>query len=79
MSKTKQERQRIGTRIKEEREKRGLTQAELASMAGITESNLYRIENGHYSAKFDDMQSIADAMNLDADLISKSQNSSFII
>ena len=75
-----QERQRIGRRIAEIRKtvrwtdenginRNGMTQRELAQLCGLHDSHIARIEKGRYSVGFDTLQSIADAMGYDIDLV----------
>ena len=64
-----QERQRIGQRIAQLRKERGITQQELADMTGMKQGNIARIEAGKYSARFDTLQIIAEAMGLTVDFV----------
>jgi DNA-binding XRE family transcriptional regulator len=57
----KQARQ-IGERLRELREKRGLTQAKVASIAGIEPANLSRIENGYFDISASTLWKILAAM-----------------
>ena len=67
------ERKRIGMRVAEERRKRGLTQQQLADMTGMKQGNIARIEAGRYSARFDTLQTIAEAMGLTVDFVAGCQ------
>lgn len=48
----------------------GMTQAELGERCGIRQNHIARIEHGYYSAGFDQLQSIAEAMGMDIDFVS---------
>jgi DNA-binding Xre family transcriptional regulator len=63
------ERQRIGKRIREIREEKKLDLRKVASLSGITEYNLERIEEGRYSVKFDILAKIALALGTKLDFI----------
>ena len=54
----------VGRRIREERKSRRLTQAQLASAAGIDTSHLSRIENDRTQIGLNALQRIADALGL---------------
>ena len=64
-----QQRQRIGQRIAQLRKDRGITQQELAERTGMQQGNIARIEAGKYSARFDTLQTIAEAMGLTVDFV----------
>lgn len=68
-----QERQRIGQRIAQLRNERGITQQELAERTGMQQGNIARIEAGRYSARFDTLQTIAEAMGLTVDFVAGCQ------
>jgi transcriptional regulator with XRE-family HTH domain len=53
-----------GQRIKHWREIRGLKQNELADLAKIEQSKLCRIEGGKIQARAEDIEQIADALEL---------------
>lgn len=55
----------MGQTIRSLRTQRGLIQAELAQMAGITQSNLARIEAGKYSVGLDILNKIANALGVE--------------
>ena len=57
-----EQRARMGQRIRELRLAAGLTQEDLAQLAGITRSNLTRIEAGRYSVGLDILNRIANAL-----------------
>lgn len=63
------ERYRIGKRITELREKKGLDVPTLALMANISVANLYRIEQGRYSIKYDVLASIASVLGMKIDFV----------
>lgn len=54
----------LGRRIRELRMKRGMTQEKLAESAGLDLSQLSRMENGHGNPKFDTLQRIAKALQI---------------
>lgn len=58
------QRERMGKSIRNLRTQRGLTQVQLAQLAGITQSNLARIETGRYSVGLDILNKIANAMGV---------------
>lgn len=58
------ERKRIGEIIRNLRKSQNLTQDELAEAASITRANLSSIERGKYSAGFDILSRIADALGM---------------
>lgn len=63
------QRERIGRRIAFLRGRRGITQQELAERTGMQQGNIARIEAGKYSARFDTLQTIAEAMGLTVDFV----------
>lgn len=52
----------VGARLRELREKRELTQAKVASIAGIEPANLSRIENGHFDVSTSTLWKVLAAM-----------------
>lgn len=68
-----QERKRIGQRIAQLRKERGMTQQDLAERTGMQQGNIARIEAGRYSARFDTLQAIAEAMGLTVDFVAGCQ------
>ena len=64
-----QQRQRIGQRIADLRTQQGMTQAQLAEHTGILRQHLSRIEQGRYSVGFDTLQTIAEALGGNIDII----------
>ena len=65
----REERERIGARIRQIREKKGIEAKHLALMANIDPANLSRIENGKYSVGFDILTNIATALGVKVDLV----------
>lgn len=63
------ERKRIGERIKQLRKQKGLAVETLAQRARISTANLYRIEDGRYSIKYDVLASIAAALEMKIDFV----------
>jgi transcriptional regulator with XRE-family HTH domain len=68
------ERQRIGSRIKEMRESKGLTQLQLAELTGLRQQNIARVEAGKYSTGLDIITKIASAMDCCLDLYESHEN-----
>jgi len=64
-----EERERIGTRIRQLREDRGIEAKHLALLANIDAANLSRIEKGKYSVGFDILTKIACALGVKVDLV----------
>jgi transcriptional regulator with XRE-family HTH domain len=54
----------VGQTIRKLRLKRSITQEQLADLAGINRTHMYRIENGHVQMTLGTLKLIADAMNL---------------
>lgn len=65
------ERRRIGERIRQLRMQKGINVETLAQRAGISTANLYRIEDGRYSIKYDVLASIAAALGMKIDFVEK--------
>ena len=61
-------RERIGQSIHDLRKQRNMTRAELATMAGIKQSHLKRIEGGKCSVGLDILSKIADALGVSVEL-----------
>ncbi len=55
--------------IREARKRRGLTQAELAELAGTTQSAIARLESGRTAPSFDDVIRYLRLMDLDLDFM----------
>lgn len=64
-----QERQRIGSRIRDLREEAGMTQDELAEITGLKRPNISRIESGRYNTGQDIISKIALALAKRLDII----------
>lgn len=64
-----EERQRIGSRIKELRELKSIEAKQLAILAKIDPANLSRIENGKYSIGLDVLSRIAYVLGAKVDLV----------
>jgi transcriptional regulator with XRE-family HTH domain len=58
-------RESFGKKIAELRTVKRINQEELAERAGITQSNLSRIEKGKYNPGLDILQRIADALDME--------------
>lgn len=65
----KEQRERLGLRIRSLREAAGMNQLQLAELAGIQSSHLSRIEAGKYAVTFETIQTIAEALNMTVDLV----------
>lgn len=59
----------MGERIRELRTAQGWTQEQLAEIAGITASNLGRIEAGRYAVSLDILNKIAGALRAELRII----------
>jgi DNA-binding Xre family transcriptional regulator len=64
-----EERERIGSRIRQLRVDKGIEAKHLALMANIDAANLSRIEKGKYSVGFDILTKIASALGAKVDLV----------
>lgn len=62
------QREHMGQAIRTLRTRRSLTQAGLAHLAGITQSNLARIEAGKYSVGLDVLNKIANALGVKVEI-----------
>ena len=58
-------RKRVGTRIYYERRRMDITRAELAKRVGMSVASLYRYEKGEREIRADDLQKIANALEID--------------
>lgn len=65
----KEQRERLGLRIRSLREAAGMNQVQLAELAGIQSSHLSRIEAGKYAVTFETIQAIAEALGMTVDLV----------
>ena len=54
----------VGQTIRKLRRKKGITQEQLADLAGINRTHMYRIENGHVRMTLGTLKLIADALEL---------------
>ncbi len=59
----------FGLWLQREREKRGLTQAKLATKAGLNRAVINKIENGQSTPTPDTLQAIADALGIPDEII----------
>lgn len=66
----KEERERIGSKIRQIRETRGMEAKVLAKLANIDAANFSRIEQGNYSVGLDILSRIAKALGVKVDLVS---------
>ena len=65
----KEQRERLGLRIRSLREAAGMNQLQLAELAGIQSSHLSRIEAGKYAVTFETVQAIAEALGMTVDVV----------
>lgn len=65
----KEQRERLGVRIRSLREAAGMNQVQLAELAGMQSSHLSRIEAGKYAVTFETVQAIAEALGMTVDLV----------
>jgi transcriptional regulator with XRE-family HTH domain len=54
----------VGLRIKALRAKKGITQDQLAELAGLNRTHLYRLESGKQSITLRTMKIVADALDV---------------
>lgn len=64
-----EKRKAMGERIRELRTAQGWTQEQIAQIAGITTSNLMRIEAGRYAVSLDILNKIAGALSAELRMI----------
>ena len=62
-------REQIGSRIREIRMKQGLSVEDLAKKTGLLYANIVRIETGRYAVNIDILQIIASALNCTVKII----------
>lgn len=62
-------REEIGLKIALFRKESGLSQRDLAEKAGLTQSTIYKIENGKFSVGIDVLGKVAEALNRKIDII----------
>ena len=55
--------------VKTLREYRGISPSELASACGVTTAHIYQIESGKRSMSVDVLRKMADALDVDADML----------
>ena len=67
-------REQIGKRIAQLRQQKGLTLRQMADMCDVTFQNINKIENGKYNVGIDILGRIADALEVDIELIEKQCN-----
>lgn len=65
----KEQRERLGLRIRSLREAADMNQVQLAELAGMQSSHLSRIEAGKYAVTFETVQAIAEALGMTVDLV----------
>jgi len=65
----REERDRIGKKIRELRESKGFEAKKIAILVNIDEANLRRIEQGRYSVGLDILSKIASALGAKVDLV----------
>ena len=65
----KEQRERLGLRIRSLREAAGMNQVQLAELAGMQPSHISRIEAGKYAVTFETVQAIAEALGMTVDLV----------
>lgn len=65
----KEQRERLGLRIRSLREAAGMNQVQLAELASMQSSHLSRIEAGKYAVTFETVQAIAEALGMTVDLV----------
>lgn len=63
----------IGRQLALFREKRGLTTRQLAELAGISYSNINKIERGVYNVSIDILGKICDAMECSINILGKNE------
>ena len=64
-----EQRQRIGQQFKAEREAQGWSLEQVATMAGVTEKNVEKIEAGIYNVPFDVLARVAEVLNCEVGLL----------
>ena len=66
--KKKEQRQRIGEQFRSEREAQGWSTEQVATMAGVTQRNVEKIEAGIYNVPFDVLARVADVLGCEVGL-----------
>ena len=59
----------FGKRLKQLRKERGITQEKLADMTGLSVESISNIERGLFGPKFDNLEKIAAALEMDVKLL----------
>ena len=54
----------VGETIRRIRRKKGITQEQLADLAGLNRTHMYRIENGHVQMTLGSLKLVADALQV---------------
>lgn len=57
----------VGTRVAQQRQQKGWTQLELSAKAGMHETTVNRVENGHLSLMMEKLADLADALDCSTD------------
>lgn len=65
---------RIGAKITKLRTEKGLTQRDLASLTGLSQSNIWKIETGKYSVSIDILSRICEQLGKKIDIVEKDEN-----
>ena len=63
-----EQRQRIGEQFRSEREAQGWSTEQVATMAGVTQKNVEKIEAGIYNVPFDVLARVADVLGCEVGL-----------
>ena len=63
-----EQRQRIGEQFRSEREAQGWSVSQVATMAGVTQKNVEKIEAGIYNVPFDVLARVADVLGCEVGL-----------
>ena len=68
IEKKMEQRQRIGEQFRSEREAQGWSTEQVATMAGVTQKNVEKIEAGIYNVPFDVLARVADVLGCEVGL-----------
>lgn len=68
VEKKMEQRQRIGEQFRSEREAQGWSTEQVATMAGVTQKNVEKIEAGIYNVPFDVLARVADVLGCEVGL-----------
>ena len=68
VEKKMEQRQRIGEQFRSEREAQGWSTEQVATMAGVTQRNVEKIEAGIYNVPFDVLARVADVLGCEVGL-----------